>query len=80
MARIPVIATNVGGLADVVNGNGYLIKDNDVDDLYWAMKRFINMNYIEMEKMKAQSRRIAEEYSSDNMAVRYMEIFDEMMS
>lgn len=80
MARIPVIATNVGGLADVVNGNGYLIKDNDVDDLYWAMKRLINMNYIEMEKMKAQSRRIAEEYSSDNMAVRYMEIFDEMMS
>ena len=50
---LPIITTNaVGASFDlVVNGaNGYIVKENSVDDLYRAMEKILEMNLIEMGK------------------------------
>lgn len=79
MAGMPVIATNVGGLADVVKNNGYLVEDSDENAMIDAMMKIIEMDRSDFLTMKKLSFKISEKYSSIAMANNYMNIFDEIL-
>lgn len=78
MANMPIISTNVGGLVDVVKENGILINDNDTQVLCESMESLITMDYEKRNFMKEQSRKIAMKYSSEAMALSYMNIYNEL--
>jgi glycosyltransferase involved in cell wall biosynthesis len=76
-SRLPIIATDVGGVRDLVQENGILIEDDDEDALYEAMK----LLYGDPEKRKKMgniSRKIAEDFSAQTMTETYCRIYDEL--
>ncbi len=73
---LPIIATDVGGLKDVVRQNGVLIPDGDDDALLSAMKRLADASPAEYDRMAQQSRQIVNEYSSVRMAEQYEQAYD----
>ena len=77
-AGLPIVATNVGGLSDVVLDNGILVADNDENALFEAMEKIYNQTQEETEKMCVASNRIVQNYSSKAMARAYENIYSEM--
>lgn len=76
-AGLPILATNVGGLKDVVIDNGYLFEDNE-EALLNSMQRIIT-NTDKLKQMGDKSKEIVCEYTSEKMAEKYMEIYDRMV-
>lgn len=72
---LPIITTDVGGMRDIVSTNGYLIPDNDDKAMLNAMLEIIDMPKQDYCQMQKSSRSIVEEYSSENMATKYMAIY-----
>lgn len=71
---LPIIATDVGGMKNIVRENGILIPDDDAEQLYLAMEKlFLDKSIREI--FAEVSLRIAEEYSSDNMANKYTDVY-----
>lgn len=77
-AGLPIVSTDVGGLKDVVQDNGILVPDNDEDALYRAMETVYNQPPEQTQAMSKASHRIVQSYSSETMARRYEQIYDEM--
>ncbi len=71
-AGLPIISTDVGGMRDVVQNNGYLYEDNDDDSLYDYMKNVLLMPRIERESLSLASKKKSEQYSSKSMAELYL--------
>ena len=71
---LPIIATDGGGIKNIVRENGLLIPDDDAEQLYLAMEKLFLDKSIR-EKYAEVSLQIAEEYSSDNMANRYTDVY-----
>ncbi|MBQ3504700.1 MAG: glycosyltransferase [Oscillospiraceae bacterium] len=74
-AGLPIISTDVGGLRDVVKGNGLLVPDNDENALYIAMEKMISATNCEMDAMSRISKSLAMRYSSKTMACQYMDLY-----
>lgn len=72
---LPIVSTNVGGLHDVVKGNGILVDDADEEALYRAMKEMHDSPEIVIGEMREESLLISENYSSKKMAARYMDLY-----
>lgn len=75
---LPIISTDVGGLNDVVKENGFLIPDDDIEALYEAMNKVINMSKTEFEKMSNISKEMSNAFSSEKMAQKYTELYKEI--
>ena len=73
-AKLPIISTDVGGMRDIVQANGILIADNDIDALYQAMKTVAN-NKEQYKKMQEESFKMVQKYSAEVMAKSYKEIY-----
>lgn len=74
--RLPIIATAVGGITDIVNNNGILIPIDDLQKLIVAMKEMIN-NKKEYNKMCNESWKNVQDYSVEEMVKKYERIYDE---
>lgn len=59
----PIITTNIHGCKEaVVDGkSGFLVKKNNVNDLYDKMLKFLNMSYEKKKKMGIAGRKLMEE-------------------
>lgn len=79
-AGLPIISTDVGGMKDIVKDNGILISDNDDNALLCAMKKFLQCKVSEREHLGTISRQIVQEYSSVEMAKKYVEIYKDFLS
>lgn len=77
-AGLPVVSTNVGGLADVVQDNGILVPAGDDEALYQAVMKVYEANKEQFEGMSQASLRIVQGYSSESMARAYEEIYSEI--
>jgi glycosyltransferase involved in cell wall biosynthesis len=75
-AGLPIIATDVGGVRDVVQENGVLIADDDEDALFAAMKQLFSNRALKEYKGK-KSKELVWAYSSENMAKQYGLIYKE---
>ncbi len=73
-AFLPIIATRVGGVPDIVRENGFLIEDDDADALAEKMIT-LGRDKALRETMGQASRAIAQEYDADKCAREYLEIY-----
>lgn len=71
---LPVITTDVGGLPDVVKGNGILVSVDEVQSLTDAMEYMI-LHKHERKVMGRAGKYMAEKYDIDKIAARYEELF-----
>lgn len=78
-AKLPIVATNVGGVKDVVQNNGYLVPDHDNEALYIAMKKMKELSFSELGKMGIVSQSIVSKYSAENMSHNYMHLYQELI-
>ncbi|MCX6083945.1 MAG: glycosyltransferase [Caldiserica bacterium] len=80
-AGLPVIATNVGGVAEIVrNGTtGFLVSPDDPEALARAMVRLVMLSPEERSAMGRNGRRIVEErYSLSNIVDRWEQLYAEV--
>ena len=75
-SRLPIIATDAGGVRDLAEENGILVPCNDEEALYIAMKQFRDNEKLRISKGK-KSFEIVQNYSSINMAKNYCNIYQE---
>jgi glycosyltransferase involved in cell wall biosynthesis len=76
-ARLPVIATDVGGVRDLAQENGILINDNDEEALYAAMKE-LRDNTTLWQAKSDKSYEMVQDFSAKVMAQKYSELYDEV--
>ena len=72
---LPIISTDVGGLTDVIKDNGYIVPDNDEEELYNAMHRISKLDHESFAVMSRSSKDISKMYSSDKMAEEYSTLY-----
>lgn len=77
-AGLPVISTNVGGMKNVVDKNGFLIADNDADGYYTAMLQLYEDSNLRASMGNA-SRMMTKPFSSESMALGYISIYRELL-
>lgn len=73
-AGLPIISSRVGGMVDVVQDNGLLLKENCEDELTNAILQMYNERSSN-EYLKKASLRIVQNYSAQEMADQYIEIY-----
>lgn len=76
---LPIISTDVGGLKDVVNQNGLLIPAGDDSELFAAMNKMITATSDELAAMSEISKELVLEYSAENMAGKYKDIYNGLL-
>ena len=73
-SRLPIISTNVGGIPDLIDGNGILIEDDNVDQLVEAMLSL--SSNTELRKIYGdKSYEIAKNFDSKKCAINYIKIY-----
>jgi len=77
----PVIASDNGQLRELVETYypGLLFKAQDADSLKEAIRHFMKLKPAEIEKMKDNCRRFADEFSHEKWAQRCLEIYDKLL-
>lgn len=73
-AGLPVLGTDVGGMSDIVQGNGVLIPDGDLDALVREMIRFARDPALR-ERFGQISKELVKAYSADACAEGYLAIY-----
>jgi glycosyltransferase involved in cell wall biosynthesis len=75
---VPVIATNVGGVAEILGNNehGILVPPGSSDDLYECMMKVAGNLHIFKEKSTVSQRMVRDKFSLDAMAQKYIEIYE----
>ncbi|WDT68438.1 glycosyltransferase [Cloacibacterium sp. TD35] len=77
---IPVIATNVGGIPELLSGNrGVLIAKNDTGSLFHAMKNVLDKK-VEFETPENARKFVEENYSKQVIAEKFSEIYNQVLS
>ncbi len=79
-AGLPIISTNVGGIKDVVDENGFLIDDNDEEALVISLNKILNASQEERMIMRNRSLQIVEDYSSKKMALKYANLYRDILN
>ena len=79
-AGLPVVATQVGGIPDIVEHsiNGFLCVPDDLDALCDAVAELQGNNELR-EKIGASNRKKAEQYSPQVMTNRYAELYERLI-
>jgi glycosyltransferase involved in cell wall biosynthesis len=78
----PIITTDAPGCRNVcVDGvNGFLVKPRDVESLYLAMKKAVEMGEAELRKMGKKGRKIVEQkYEISKIVSEYVKIIEEVL-
>lgn len=78
-AGLPLIATDVGGMKDIIHENGLLIPVGDKAALLKAMETMLTEDKEKQKLREEKSLQIVQNYSSAKMAAEYMELYDEML-
>ena len=79
----PIITTDAPGCRNVcVDGvNGFLVKPRDVESLYLAMKKAVEMGEAELRKMGKKGREIVEQtYEISKIVSEYVKIIEEVLN
>jgi glycosyltransferase involved in cell wall biosynthesis len=77
-SKLPIIATDAGGVRDLAQENGILIADNDEEGLYSAMKKL--RDNVELRQEKAEkSYEMVQAFSAEQMMEKYSVLYDEIL-
>jgi len=72
---LPIIATNVGGVPDIVSTNGILIEEGNIDELVDAMEK-LACDIKLRQSMGIVSRREAEKYDIGDIVMKYQDLYE----
>jgi glycosyltransferase involved in cell wall biosynthesis len=72
---LPIIATNVGGVPDIVKDNGFLFKDNDLNGLVAAMLELAQDMKVR-EEMGKKSIKYVEKFDVKSIADQYQLLYE----
>jgi glycosyltransferase involved in cell wall biosynthesis len=77
--RVPVIASAVGGIGDVVRSgeNGLLVPEKDVDALTKAIIKLADEKNLRIRLAENGYRTAINDFSWKNIAFKYSEIYEE---
>lgn len=78
-AGLPIVATNVGGIPDIVKENGILVPPGDVQMLAEAMLTLINDNATR-EHMARVSTELVKQYDIKNSSKSYEDIYIKLLN
>ncbi len=70
-AGLPIIATDTGGTAELIDGNGYIVKSGSSDEIKKRLELYIKHREL-LEKQGKRSRELAEEMTWESVAEGYM--------
>lgn len=74
-AALPVIATDAGGVRDLAQENGILIKKDDVNAMFLAMKTLYSDNTL-WNKKSEESLKMVKDYSMEQFVSEYENLFE----
>lgn len=75
-SRLPIIATDVGGMKDITkNCNGFLVVDNDEEMMFLKMRNVLNMSETERSEYGRASFDLVQEYSAEQMTRKYEQLY-----
>lgn len=73
-----IVGSNVGGIPELIDGNGYLFKPGDILELARILKKLPN-DRIKLEEMKKHSRHLAINKFDNNQFVKhYLELYEKV--
>jgi glycosyltransferase involved in cell wall biosynthesis len=76
---VPVVASNVGGVAELLNGKNGLIAENNLED--WSAKINQALNDACLEDMSKEARKSYEQhFTIEKMVSAYDEIYNQMIN
>jgi glycosyltransferase involved in cell wall biosynthesis len=74
--RRPVVATDCGGVREVVGDAGFLVPPRDAQVLKEAMRRVLHLPEEQRERLGTAAReRVLARYSLDAMAQKYLAVY-----
>jgi glycosyltransferase involved in cell wall biosynthesis len=78
----PVVASNVGGIPDLVdNGiNGFLTKPGDIDELYDALNKLLNNHELSINMGKQGRKKVSDKFSSKAMVKLIHNLYTECLA
>jgi glycosyltransferase involved in cell wall biosynthesis len=77
---VPVIATNVGGIPEIVDKKrGILVENNNEDVLLEAMKSMLEKN-VELDSSEDLRKYVVENFSKSVIAEKFSEIYNQVLS
>ena len=76
---LPVISTDVGGIKDVVKENGFLIPDNNLDELINAMMKMTTLSEEQLHTLCEKSKEMVKMYSAPVMAENYLQTYKDLV-
>jgi len=81
MAGKPVIASNVGGIPDVVENNktGILVSPNNVDKLTEALERLINNQELRLKMGRMGKKRAEEKFDPQTIAKQHINLYQSVI-
>jgi len=71
---LPIITTDTGGSKELIKGNGFIVKKNNISELKDAMQKFIDNSKL-IKQMGNKSRKLVEEMSWNNVADKYLGVY-----
>ncbi|MCR4338167.1 MAG: glycosyltransferase [Candidatus Omnitrophica bacterium] len=79
-ASVPVVALAATGTQDVVKDqiNGYLVKQENLQEFQAALERVMECSKEDYKKLQTQSCQTAEEFSTEKLAKRAIEIYEKL--
>ncbi len=72
---LPVITTDVGGMKNLIDNNGFLLKDGDEEGMYNAMVSLVQ-DQKKREAFGKRSVEISKDFSSESMAEKYKDLYE----
>ena len=73
---LPIIATDVGGSKELINGNGFIVPKANIEELRQAILKYFNDKNLIIKHGK-NSRKLAEKMSWDKIANSYYKAYCE---
>lgn len=77
---LPVVATAIGGIVDVVEdgGNGLLVESEEPHQMYEALRKLVESPDLRRELGKKAIETIRAEYAIDAIALQYKKLYEEL--
>lgn len=76
---LPIVTTRCEGLAELIDGNGIIVKQDNIDDIIKAVKQLIDNSELR-KQMSTAARKQAEKFNWANIAQNYIEQYRKIIS
>ncbi len=75
-SKLPIIATDVGGMKDIVrDDNGFLVVAGDEEEMFLRMRDVLEMSEVQRESYGRVSYDLIQEYSAERMTQKYEQLY-----